>query len=139
MLLYPECKIAAGWNAQASFQSVETLVGSAPRMTPVGRPLVERQALTGKLRREGRRLVVWEWDILRHAVFDDLIDLVGDWTTDSAKATIRTLKTDMTYGNFNVYLHLPTLDGAAYGAYAQPTTAKNTGVRIVMDIVGAEI
>lgn len=131
-MLYPELKIASGHDNEAGFVAIETVVATAPRCTPVPRGSVAERALSGKLRRDGSVDVVWSWGILSHSDLDTLITTyLGTWDTDSAEVTIRTLKRDGTYGNYNAVMYLPVADGEdEEGGYEQRTTRKLTNVRI---------
>lgn len=134
MLLFPECKIASAWNAQASFVAVETVMKTAPRMTPVSRPVVTQRLGSGDIVRNGWTFIDWRWNILRWTYLNAFVTTyLGAWTTDSANATVRTLKAAHTYGNYNVKLYLPTFQGdEEFGGYEEPALVTLTNVHVRM-------
>lgn len=131
-MLYPELKIAAGHDNEAGLVAIETVVATAPRCTPVPRGSTTTRLASGAIRRDGFKDITWSWGIMTFSDLDALVTTyLGDWDTDYANVTIRTLKRDMTYGNYNARMFLPVFDGDDdEGGYEQPTTRKVTNVRI---------
>lgn len=135
MLLYPELKLAAGWNNRAGYSSIELITKVAPLVTPVSRPPVVTKLMSGNIRRDGFINITWRWESLLASYLDTLVSTyLTNWTTDSANVTLRTLvksTSGMTYANYNASMYLPTFQGDEYGGFEQPTTTKLTSVSIV--------
>lgn len=130
---YPELKIAANHNNQAGLVSVETLVTYPPHADLVPMGSVARRMMSDRLRRDGERDITWRWGFMLWDDLDNLITtIVGSWDTASKQVTIRTLKRNITYGNFNATLWtpVPRTEDATNADYTQETLTKVSDLRI---------
>lgn len=131
--LYPEIRIAAGHNNTAGFVTAESVMGLAPRCTPVPRGSVTTLLSSGGIRRDGFKNFTWEWRILPFEDFSAFVTAyIGGFDTEYGLVTVRTRLRAMTYGNFNAKLYLPIIGGdEREGSYEQPTSSKVINVRFV--------
>lgn len=114
-------KIAVGYDNIAGLVNIETIFRAAPRGVRIPLGAVTRTAISGEVRTDGERIVIWHWDVAKHSELDAFISayIGGSWNVQNAQVTIGTRYRDNDFSGegsndyWNALLYMP-LDGVDY-------------------------